>query len=374
MSWKENTTMSQRQEFIELALKENANIRALCREFGITPRTGYKWIRRYQEQGEAGLYDRSRRPKNSPLKSSSILEGAVLKVRRAHPTWGGRKIQWKLAQDGVKSIPAASTITAILARNEMLDSKESMKHSPMKRFEMEYPNQLWQMDFKGHFEMANGFLCHPLTVLDDHSRFLIGLKACPNEHSKTVQGHLREIFGHYGLPERMLMDNGSTWKGFHTGLTFWLVRLGIQVVHGRIRHPQTQGKDERLHRTLKSELITRHPFYDLKNCQYQFDTWRDSYNYERPHQALDMQTPGSRYQASSRTFTGNFPPIEYEVDDILRKIDCLGKIQYQGQKFRIGKAFKNSLVALRPTELDGVFNIFFFKQRIAQINLLTDNP
>lgn len=374
MPWKASTTMSQRQEFVELALKENANIRALCRAFRITPRTGYKWIKRYQEQGEVGLYERSRRPQHSPHKSSSVIEEVVLKVRRAHPAWGGRKIKWKLAQDGMQPTPAASTITAILSRNEMLDRKESTKHRPMQRFEMEYPNQLWQMDFKGHFEMANGLVCHPLTVIDDHSRFLVGLKACPYQHSRAVQGHLRDIFGCYGLPERMLMDNGAIWKGFHTKLTFWLVRLGIQIVHGRIHHPQTQGKDERLHRTLKSELLIRQPFYDLNDSQCKFDIWRNSYNYERPHQALEMQTPGSHDQPSSRTFTGNFPPIEYEVGDILRKIDCLGKMQFQGRKFRIGKAFKNALVALRPTEMDGVFNVFFFKQRIAQISLLKDNP
>jgi transposase InsO family protein len=373
MPWKAKTTMSQRQEFVELALKENANIRALCREFDITPRTGYKWIKRYREEGDNGLYDRSRRPKNSPHKSNPVIEEAVLKVRRAHPTWGGRKIQWKLVQDGIKSPPAASTITAILSRHEMLNSEESMKHRPVQRFEMEYPNQLWQMDFKGHFEMTNGLLCHPLTVIDDHSRFLVGLKACPYQHSRTVREHLKDIFSCYGLPERMLMDNGAIWKGFHTKLTAWLVRLGIQVVHGRVHHPQTQGKDERLHRTLKNELLIRQPFYDLDDCQSKFDTWRNSYNYERPHQALDMQTPSSHYQPSSRTFTGNFPPIEYEADDILRKIDCLGKLQYQGRKFRIGKAFKKTLVALRPTEMDGVLNVFFFKQRIAQINLCADN-
>jgi len=366
--------MSQRVEFVELALKENANIRALCREFGITPRTGYKWIKRYQEQGEVGLYDHNRRPKHSPQKSSPIVEEAVLKVRRAHPAWGGRKIKWRLAQDGMQPTPAASTITSILSRNEMLNPEDSMKHRPYQRFEMEYPNQLWQMDFKGYFEMANGFLCHPLTVIDDHSRFLVGLQACPYQHSRAVQGHLRDIFGSYGLPERMLMDNGAIWKGFHTKLTFWLVRLGIQVVHGRIRHPQTQGKDERLHRTLKNELLVRQPFYDLNDSQFKFDIWRNSYNYERPHQALDMQTPGSQYQPSSRIFTGSFPTIEYEAGDILRKVDCLGKLQFQGRKFRIGKAFKHSLVALRATELDGVFNVFFFKQKIAQIRLLTDNP
>lgn len=374
MPWKEQTTMSQRQEFVQEALREHANIRALCREYKITPRTGYKWIKRYQELGEAGLYDRSHRPKNSPHKSSPVLEEAVLKVRRAHPTWGGRKIKWKLSQEGMESTPAASTITAILARNEMLDPKESVKHTTMQRFEMDHPNQLWQMDFKGHFEMANGLLCHPLTVIDDHSRFLVGLKACPYQHTRTVQGHLRDIFSCYGLPERMLMDNGAIWKGFHTKLTFWLVRLGIQIVHGRIHHPQTQGKDERFHRTLKSEVLLRQTFYDLNDCQIKFDAWRSDYNQERPHQALGMQTPSSRYQFSPRLFTGNFPPIEYESGDILRKTDCLGKIQYQGRKFRIGKAFKKTVVALRPTQLDGVLNVFFFKQRIAQINLLADNP
>lgn len=374
MPWKEQTTMSQRQEFIQEAQQENANIRALCREYGISPRTGYKWIKRYQEEGETGLYDHSRRPKHSPRKSNVVIEEAVLKVRRAHPGWGGRKIKWQLAQDGMQPTPAASTITAILDRNEMLDAQESVKHRPMQRFEMESPNQLWQMDFKGYFEMANGLLCHPLTVLDDHSRFLIGLKACPYQHSRTVQSHLKDIFGSYGLPERMLMDNGAIWKGFHTQLTFWLVRLGIEVVHGRVHHPQTQGKDERLHRTLKSELLTRQPFYDLSDCQSKFEIWRNSYNYERPHQALEMQTPGSRYQISARIFTGNFPPIEYQPDDILRKVDCLGKVQFQGRKFRIGKAFKKTLIALRPTEMDGVFYVFFFKQKIAQINLLSDNP
>jgi transposase InsO family protein len=374
MPWKERTTMSQRQEFVEQALEEAANIRGLCREYGITPRTGYKWIQRYQEDGEMGLYDRSRRPKHSPRKSNSIVEEAVLKVRRTHPAWGGRKIQWQLAQEGMEPRPAASTITAILHRYEKIDLTESRKHEPMQRFEMESPNQLWQMDFKGYFEMANGFLCHPLTVIDDHSRFLVGLKACPYQHSRAVQGHLRDIFGCYGLPEQMLMDNGAIWKGVHTKLTFWLVRLGIQVVHGRIRHPQTQGKDERLHRTLKNELLIRQPFYDLNDSQCKFDIWRKSYNSERPHEALDMQTPGSHYQPSSRTFTGNLPPIEYEADDILRKVDCLGKLQYQGRKFRIGKAFKSSLVALRATEMDGVFNVFFFKQRIAQISLRMDPP
>lgn len=374
MPWKERTAMSQREEFVQAALKANANIRALCREYGITAKTGYKWIKRYQAQGEAGLCDRSRRPKRSPRKSDPEVEEAVLRVRSTHPAWGGRKIRWQLAQEGLSTIPAASTVTAILHRHDRIQPEESEKHQAYQRFEMEQPNQLWQMDFKGHFEMANGSLCHPLTVLDDHSRFLVGLKACHAERSKAVKFRLESIFEEYGLPERMLMDNGSVWQGYHTGLTFWLVRLGIQVVHGRPYHPQTQGKDERLHRTLKDELLREQQFFDLKDCQEKFEIWRTMYNSQRPHQALAMQPPATHYQPSLRLFTGQFPWIEYEPGDILRQTDIHGRIQFHARRFHVGKAFRKSQVALRPASTDGIFNVFFFKQRIAQISLRTDNP
>jgi transposase InsO family protein len=366
--------MSQRVEFVEEALKENANRRALCRAYGITARTGYKWIQRYKEQGEGGLYERSCRPKCSPQKSSPLVEEAVLRVRSTHPSWGGRKIRWQLAREGMQAVPSASTITAILHRHDKIPLAESEKHRAMQRFEMEHPNQLWQMDFKGHFEMTNGGACHPLTVLDDHSRFLVGLKACHAERAKAVKFRLESIFEEYGLPERMLMDNGSVWQGFHTGLTFWLVRLGIQVVHGRPYHPQTQGKDERRHRTLKQELLQEQEFFHLKECQEKFDAWRTIYNYERPHQALGMQPPATRYQPSLRTFTGHFPLIEYEPGDILRKTDLYGRIQFHARRFPVGKAFRQSLVALRPTAVEGVFHVFFFKQKIAQISLRSQQP
>lgn len=373
MPWKESSAMSQRVEFVEEALQETANIRALCREYGITPRTGYKWIQRYKEQGARGLYERSRCPKHSPQKSSSEVEEAVLRVRSTHPAWGGRKIRWQLAREGIQVIPAASTITAILHRHDKIPLEESEKHRVIQRFEMDHPNQLWQMDFKGHFEMGNGGSCHPLTVLDDHSRFLVGLKACHAERSKAVKFRLESIFEEYGLPERMLMDNGSVWQGFHTGLTFWLVCLGIQVVHGRPYHPQTQGKDERLHRTLKEELLREQQFFNLKDCQSKFDAWRRMYNDERPHQALNMQPPAARYHSSLRLFTGQFPLIEYEPGDILRKTDIYGRIQFHARRFHVGKAFRMSLVALRPTTVEGIYHVFFFKQKIAQISLRTKN-
>lgn len=368
MPWKASTAMSQRQEFVELALKEGANIRALCRQFGITPRTGYKWLHRYWEDGPAGLFERSRRPQHSPHQSSPAVEAQVLQVRHAHRAWGGRKIRWTLAENGLSTPPAASTITAILARYHELDPGESPKHQAWQRFEMLSPNQLWQMDFKGPIEMANGQSCHPLTVLDDHSRFLVGLRACRRQQGRTVRAQLCDLFECYGMPERMLMDNGSVWRGYHSQLSYWLIRLGLQVTHGRLHHPQTQGKDERLHRTLQSELLNVRTILDLQDGQQQFDVWREIYNTQRPHEALGMQPPSRLYVPSPRPFPGELPPIEYEPGAILRTTDCAGRLQYQGQRFRIGKAFHDSLVALRPTSHDGVWDVYFCKQRIAQIN------
>jgi transposase InsO family protein len=374
MPWKASTAMSQREEFVERALKEDANVRALCREFGITPRTGYKWLRRYQAEGPAGLYEHSRRPEHSPKRSGPQLEEAVQQARQAHPTWGGRKLRWLLARQGIEPLPSASTLTAILHRQQLIAPPESAPQRPLQRFERQAPNQLWQMDFKGHFRMQDGCSCHPLTVLDDHSRFLVGLEACRAERAREVRSRLAGIFECYGLPEQMLMDNGAAWPGYHTSLTYWLVRLGIQVLHGRPRHPQTQGKDERLHRTLEDELLRSGSFADLPDCQRAFDGWRQLYNYARPHEALHMQLPAAHYQPSLRTFTGRLPPIEYPPGDILRRTDVHGRIQFQGRRFHVGKAFRLSVVGVRPTQTDGLFHVYFFRQRIAQITLWHNQP
>lgn len=211
MPWKETTTMSSRKEYIQLMKQEGANVSELCRRFGISRKTGYKWYKRCREDGESGLADRSRRPHHSPARSSEEIETKIIEVRAAHPAWGGRKIKAYLERKGQTCIPSASTITAVLKRNDCMDAEEALKHQPFQRFEMEHPNQLWQMDFKGFFAMEEGGHCHPLTVLDDHSRFLLGLQACPNQTRQTVQEQLTGIFRCFGLPERMLMDNGRPW-------------------------------------------------------------------------------------------------------------------------------------------------------------------
>jgi transposase InsO family protein len=375
MPWKETTNMSQKTEFLMQAKGDGVNFSALCRLFGISRKTGYKWLKR--EAGGVGLVDLSRRPQHSPRRTAEMIEVQVLEVRKHHKAWGGRKIRKVLQNQGNKQVPAASTITAILHRHEQIDPDEAQKHKPLQRFEREHPNELWQMDFKGYFAMSAGGYCHPLTVIDDHSRFLVGLKACPNQTSETVKTQLTAIFQRFGLPERMLMDNGSAW-GFdqesrHTTLTAWLIRLGVAISHGRPYHPQTQGKDERLNRTLLDEVIKQSSFSNLRESQDAFDDWWQIYNYIRPHEALQLLTPSTRYLPSPRSFPAVLPPVTYDADDIIRKVDIVGKIYFHGRTFRISSAFRHQPVALRPTDPDGTFNVFFCTQKVAQISLWEDN-
>lgn len=374
MPWKESSTMSQRQEFVMLASADNANIRQLCRRFGISPTIGYKWLGRYQTDGLAGLKDQSRRPKNSPRRSSDKVEQAVVKLRQKHPTWGGRKLCARLKALKEPDVPSASTITAILHRHQLITPEATEQHKPYQRFEHPLPNDLWQMDFKGHFALEKG-RCYPLTLLDDHSRFATGLVACGNQITETVQAALTKIFRRYGLPYRMIMDNGVPWcavvrdRRYWTQLSVWLLRLGIQVSFSRPHHPQTNGKDERFHRTLKLELLRDHAWRTLAQCQPEFDRWRDIYNCERPHEALGLATPISRYEPSIRAFPERLPPIDYPPGEIVRKVEVTGQLKFQNRKLFVGEAFRGFHVALRHTTTEGLFEVFFLHQKIASLNL-----
>lgn len=372
MSWKAVDTVSLRLEFVELAMKDGANISELCRRFGVSRTTGYKWIRRFTEEGSKGLTDRSRRPKSSPTASPDEIVGEALKIRDKHPAWGARKIKKRLEVLDVKDVPAVSTINSILKRNGCITAEASRKSRTFTRFEHPEPNDLWQMDFKGHFGMTNGKRCHPLTILDDHSRYSIALRAMDTEKRVPVQGELTNVFRRFGLPAAMLMDNGPPWgtsqKGGHTQFEIWLMMLGIRVIHSRPRHPQTNGKDERFHRTLDVEVLQGRTFADLLATQKQFDPFRECYNHERPHQALEMEVPASRYQPSPRSFPEEIPDWDYG-DQQTRKVSSSSCIQFQKQRFKIGKAFCGKYVAIRPGTEDAVFHVYFRNSCIKTIDL-----
>lgn len=387
MPWKVMNAMSERHEFVLLASQVDSNIRLLCRRFGISPATGYKWLGRYRREGLEGIVERSRRPGTSPGRTTAAMEGAALAVRDLHPSWGGRKIKAVLSRraqaeqlcddDGVLvspgDVPSASTITAILRRHHRLDERECMKHVPFKRFEHAAANDLWQMDFKGHFALAKGGRCHPLTVLDDHSRFAVGVRACVDEKAATVKRELTGIFRRYGLPRRMLMDNGSPWgdEGGQpwTILTAWLLRLDIGVTHCRPGHPQTQGKDERFNRTLNVEVIRDNVFDDVPTSQQRFDPWREVYNHERPHEALGMSVPASRYEVSVRSMPEQLPALEYGEGVQVIRVGDGGRAWFQKREVRIGKAFIGDPVGLRATMVDGVFEVYYGRQRVGELNM-----
>ena len=372
MSWKAVTIMSQRFEFINLALQKGVNFSDLCRRFSISRKTGYKFLNRYLEQGSIGLYDRSKRPRYNPNTTKPEIERLVLTLRQKHSAWGGRKIKRRLEDLGYKNIPSPSTITEILRRNHCISTEESQKREAWHRFEAKQPNDLWQMDFKGNFKIRDG-RCHPLTVLDDHSRYSLCIGACRNERKTTVQQHLTNVFLKYGLPYSMLMDNGSPWgddcTSKHTVLTIWLMRLGIKVIHSRPYHPQTMGKDERFHRTLKAEILDYCVDKTMIQCQEIFDRWRNIYNTERPHEALELKTPVVCYRLSDRKYPDKMPEIEYGPKDEVRKVQIKGLISYKNRPFRIGKAFCGQYVAIRPTRVDGKYSIHFCDHKIGYINL-----
>jgi len=374
MPWKEVTKMLLRKQFVMFAINENANHSELCRRFGISRKTGYKWLGRYSAKGISALADKSQRPKTSPNKTPARIEQAIIELRIQHPSWGGRKIRRRLLDLGHAQVPAASTVSTILKRHGLIKTEESPKHCAWQRFEAEAPNDLWQMDYKGYFQSNQG-PCHPLTILDDHSRFSLGLQACANQKAETVEQWLSNAFGLYGLPKRILFDNGSPWgdRGGqpYTKLTVWLMRQGIVVTHSRPYHPQTLGKDERFHRTLKAEVLQYCQNLSMEQCQRRFDFWRDIYNWQRPHEALDMNVPGSRYTPSKRSFKQKLPAIEYGPQDQVRKVTDGGIIYYKGKEYRVSKAFVGQSVALRATNCDGLLEVVFCNQKIAYLDIRT---
>ncbi len=371
MPWREVTPMSERSEFVGFVSHEDANMSALCRRYGISRKTGYKWLRRVRERGWEALTDRSRRPHRSPARTPPSVEALICELRSQHPAWGGRKLHYLLRQDGLTDPPAPSTITGILARNGLL-SPDRRTDRAWQRFEELRPNALWQMDFKGHFPTDEG-RCHALTVLDDHSRFNLCLAACADQQAETVQDQLTKACQRYGLPERLLVDNGSPWGSDaahpHTRLTAWLIRLGVTVSHGRPYHPQTQGKEERFHRTLALEVLARRPTWQsLTEVQRAFDAWRDIYNLRRPHEALGHVPPASRYQPSPRPFPARLPTIEYPPGDCVRKVQQKGLIHFRGQELLVSRAFIGEPVALRATD-DGIWDVYYCHQRIGRVDL-----
>lgn len=385
MPFNEMSIMDQRLEFVLFSKQSDSNISYLCRRYGISRSTGYKWINRFKKEGYSGLEDKSRKPHHQPDQVDPSIEQYIVNLRKQYPEWGGKKLHKLLIKDQAIGkyqfdyVPCIRTIGNIIRRNGLIKQKRTQQSWKYKRFEYAYPNELWQMDFKGDFKMLNKQQCFPLTILDDHSRFNICLMACSNQQRYTVEQALTCVFREYGLPDKILTDNGGPWgsagvntlqgtRSF-TKLEKWLILLNIKLIHGRPYHPQTQGKEERFHRTLQQELLNYEQFRDIGHCQSRFDTWRYRYNCYRPHEALNFNVPAKQYSPSVRQMPEKIKPFEYESHLLKKKVGRNGIITIKTKNYRVGKAFTGEWIALKESKKDGVYEVYFCNELIRKISL-----
>ena len=370
MPWEHRTVKEQREEFVLLA-QQGGNFSALCKKFRISPKTGYKWVHR-AEEGE-GLDDRSRRPHHVPNRTSEEVEGKILALRAKHPGWGARKIKAALEHKGEKGIPCARTVGNILRRHGCIDPEESRKRQPFQRFEREHCNELWQADFKGEFKTLDGRYCYALNILDDHSRFALRIAAADTT-AHVVIPVFESAFREYGLPEAILTDNGAQFAGFRQGYTRfekWLMDLNILPIHGRIKHPQTQGKIERFHGAMKREFLRHHDFADAAHAHEELQRWRHTYNMERPHEALGMHCPGEVYVSGTRRLPRRIPPVEYGGQFHVVKVNSWGYVRFAHFQIYLSETMIGEPIEFRPDKEGEVFIACYRNFKIAEFDTRT---
>jgi len=346
MPWKTMDVREQRVRFVVAAIRKEKAFSALCQEFGISRPTGMLWRERYEREGLAGIAERSRRPHYSPTRTGAEMENRVVELRQRYPDWGARKLQVLLDRAGVGL--TSSTIHRILLRHDLVRESQRRRQA-LQRFERSAPNELWQMDFKS----PKGWNSNvgPLSVLDDHSRYVLVLRAVWSTRAELVREQLESAFLSCGVPQAMLMDHGIPWwstlaPGGATALTLWLMKQGIELHWSGRRHPQTQGKVERFHGELERALQARAA--PRKEPQDWLDEFRWEHNHVRPHEALGMLTPAQRWRPSEHRYDPNPPRWEYPSGARVRKVDSGGKLRVRGRNWNISKSLAGQWVRLEP--------------------------
>jgi transposase InsO family protein len=371
MPWKESKKTMLRAEFVEAVLSGKLTKSQACREYGISRPTGDKWIER-AKAGES-MEDKSRAPFRTANRISDGMEELLISYRKAYPALGALKIRRIMEDEGYVDLPSASTFNAVFKRNGLISKEASQAATPHQRFEKKTPNEMWQADFKGYFKMGNGQRCYPLNILDDCSRYNLCCDAKPNETLESVQPSMIRVFMEYGLPNIFLCDNGNPWgvsqsTGF-TNFEVWLMDLGILTIHGRPLHPQTQGKEERFNGSLKREHLRYVHITDMKDAIRELEAYRQFYNNKRPHRALNLDTPASRYKPSERKYPKRIEPWEYPAEYKLRKIKETGFFTYGGQGYFLSEALGGKTVAVRESSIPGCITLYYRQFKIACIDI-----
>lgn len=371
MSWNERTVEHMREEFVRRVLAQEASKAALCREYGISRPTGDKWLERFQEGGS--MADRSRAPHTVSGRIGPEMEAEIVRIRQLHPALGALKLRKIMENSGYTNLPCQRTFHNVLRRNGLIAKEDSLAATPIQRFQKDAPNEMWQSDFKGHFRLDNSFRCHPLNVLDDCSRFSLCIEALTSETFSAVKPVFTRLFRDYGLPFSLLCDNGNPWGTSqsvgYTHFEVWLMELGILTLHGRPRHPQTQGKEERFNRSFTRECLNGNSFQDIPHAQKCFDEYRQFYNSIRPHCALDLNVPASRYTRSQREMPNQIADWEYSPECKLCKVKETGYFTYGGQGYYLSEAFGGKTIAVSESHLPGQINLIFRQFRIGRIDL-----
>lgn len=366
MPWESKTVEELRKEFIVAAQNTN-NFSSLCREFGITRKTGYKWIERAKETDN--LSDRSHARKNISNKTDLETEKLILSVRADNPAWGGKTIRKVLENQGYENLPCIKTFNNIIKRNGFVSEEESLKHKPFIRFEKDLCNEMWQTDFKGDFALLDGTRCFPLDIIDDHSRYAIKIVAKPN--TIGVLENFKEAFAEYGKPNSVLSDNGCQFSGFKRGFTQfekWLMNHDVLPIHGRIKHPQTQGKIERFHRTMNCELLKHNKFQSLQEADKALQEWKEKYNNIRPHEALGMKCPAEVYLPSSRTYIDEIKKYEYGGQYHVIKVNSWGYVRFDKWQVYLSETMINEYIEFRPNPLGDSFFACYRNFKIAEFS------
>jgi transposase InsO family protein len=367
VAWGVKDVSEQRLKFVIRAASGKEEMTALCREFEISRPTGYEWLARYRQcERVMELKEKSRRPHRSPHKTETAIEEQVAEVRQQYPDWGAKKLQGVLEKRGVK-LPRI-TIHRILLRRGLVQEQD--RHRPaVRRFERAAPNELWQMDFKGMPAYRSG--CIPLTILDDCSRYLLGLIELAGTGAQPVQENLQKVLERDGVPDAMLMDHGPPWWNMHTlwgwtWLTVWLIKQGISVRMSGYRHPQTQGKVERCHGSLEAAMRKR-PKPEGQSWQSWLDAFREEYNQVRPHEALGMQVPAQRWHKSPRCFQEHPPAWEYSDPANVRKVGPSGAISIDNRNHYVSLAFVGERVQVQ--RLEDRLLVYFCNTVVREIDL-----
>jgi len=374
MPWRQTSTMDQRTQFIADYLRDVLSVAELCELYGISRKTGYKWIDRYIHLGPAGLEEGSRRPLHSPNVTAPEIVEAILESRHRHPSWGAKKLLALLHKRYPRWIlPGRSTVCSILSRNGLVPKKPRRRHigHPGKpTSQILRPNDVWCADFKGQFKTGDGVYCYPLTVTDGYSRYLL---CCQALHSTAVAGAkpvFTRLFREYGLPQRIRTDNGvpfaTTTLARLSTLSAWWVRLGVLPELIEPGKPQQNGRHERMHRTLKAEA-TRPPAASLGAQQRKFNLFREEFNHERPHEALDQETPASIYEPSRREMPNKLPPLEYPDRFEVRYVSANGGIRWNKNWVNVSVVCAGEYVGLEEID-DGIWNVYFGPLKLGRLH------